>query len=50
MFSLEQLLFAIASDQRTPLETFTQILPLMEDVYVKENALRASLIVSIRKI
>lgn len=36
MFSLEQLLFAVASDVRTNNETLTSILPMLMEVYERE--------------
>lgn len=33
MFSLEQLLFSVASDVRTNTETLESILPMLEEVY-----------------
>lgn len=47
MFSLEQLLFAIASDQRSHQELHSQILPMLIEVYEKEKADRKALKVSI---
>lgn len=46
MFSLEQLLFAIASDQRVSNEILGQILPMIQEVYEKEIAARQQLKVS----
>uniref|UniRef100_A0A1B0CKP7 Protein Jumonji n=2 Tax=Lutzomyia longipalpis TaxID=7200 RepID=A0A1B0CKP7_LUTLO len=43
MFSLEQLVFAIASDQRSNVETLVQILPLLTEVSKKEANLRQEL-------
>lgn len=40
MFSLEQLLFAVASDQRTSIETLEIILPMITEVYDREIAER----------
>jgi protein Jumonji len=37
MFSLEQLLFAIANDQRTSSDTLSQILPMLSEVFEKEK-------------
>lgn len=36
MFSLEQLLFAVASDVRTNCETLFSILPMITEVYERE--------------
>ncbi|KAJ6643275.1 Protein Jumonji [Pseudolycoriella hygida] len=36
MFSLEQLLFAVASDVRTNIETISSILPMITEVYERE--------------
>lgn len=36
MFSLEQLLFAVASDVRTNSETLSSILPMITEVYERE--------------
>lgn len=33
MFSLEQLLFSVASDVRTNTETLESIIPMLEEVY-----------------
>lgn len=46
MFSLEQLLFAIASDQRSNQELLSQILPMLIEVYEKEKSDRKALKVS----
>lgn len=43
MFSLEQLLFAVATDQRSSNDLLTQILPLLTDVYEKEKTIRKDL-------
>lgn len=40
MFSLEQLLFAVASDQRTSIDTLEIILPMVTEVYQREIAER----------
>lgn len=40
MFSLEQLLFALANDQRTATDTIQQILPLLSGVYDTEKSNR----------
>lgn len=37
MFSLEQLLFAIANDQRSKDATVTKILPMLQEVYESEK-------------
>lgn len=37
MFSLEQLLFAIANDQRTKDETIKKILPMLKEVHESEK-------------
>lgn len=47
MFSLEQLLFAIASDQRPNHELHSTILPMLIEVYEKEKADRKALKVNI---
>lgn len=47
MFSLEQLLFAVAIDQRSSNDLLTQILPLLTDVYEKEKSVRKDLKVNI---
>lgn len=43
MFSLEQLLFAIATDQRSSNDLLSQILPMLEDVFTTEKDLRKKL-------
>lgn len=43
MFSLEQLLFAIANDQRSKDETVTKILPMLLEVFEAEKADRQAL-------
>lgn len=43
MFSLEQLLFALAADQRIPSEIISQVIPMMGEVYDKEVAAREQL-------
>lgn len=43
MFSLEQLLFAIANDQRSKDETIKKILPMLKDVYESEKKNRQEL-------
>lgn len=46
MFSLEQLLFAIANDQRSKDESVTKILPMLNEVYEAEKINRQALKVS----
>lgn len=46
MFSLEQLLFAIANDQRTDIETLDQVVPMMLNVFEIEKQNRQNLKVS----
>jgi hypothetical protein len=46
MFSIEQLLFAIANDQRTKDETVVKILPMLAEVYEAEKVNRQALKVS----
>lgn len=43
MFSLEQLLFAIANDQRSKEETIKKILPMLKEVYDVEKKNRTAL-------
>lgn len=43
MFSLEQLLFALASDQRVTADVLSQMLPMINEVYEKEVAAREQL-------
>lgn len=43
MFSIEQLLFAIANDQRTKDETVVKILPMLSEVYEAEKVNRQAL-------
>lgn len=43
MFSIEQLLFAIANDQRTKDETVIKILPMLSEVYEAEKVNRQAL-------
>lgn len=43
MFSLEQLLFAIANDQRTKDDTVLKMLPMLHEVYVAEKTNRQAL-------
>ena len=47
MFSLEQLLFAVASDVRTNAETLEIILPMITEVYERDLAERELIKVSI---
>lgn len=37
MFSLEQLLFSVASDVRTNAETLENMLPMLKEVHEREN-------------
>ena len=43
MFSLEQLLFAIANDQRSKDETIRKILPMLKEVFESERKNRQAL-------
>lgn len=43
MFSLEQLLFAIANDQRSKEETIKKILPMLKEVFDMEKKNRSLL-------
>lgn len=43
MFSLEQLLFAIANDQRSKEETIKKILPMLKETYDSEKRNRNAL-------
>lgn len=43
MFSLEQLLFAIANDQRTKDETIAKMLPMLKEVYEAEKTNRQAI-------
>lgn len=43
MFSLEQLLFAIANDQRSKIETIKKILPMLKEVFESEKVNRQAL-------
>lgn len=43
MFSLEQLLFAIANDQRSNDETVKKMLPMLKEVYEAEKTDRQAL-------
>lgn len=49
MFSLEQLLFAIANDQRSNIESVTKIIPMLMKVYEIEKADRQALKVCVRE-
>lgn len=48
MFSLEQLIFAIVSDQRSNIETLCQVEPMLKNVYEREKEYRNSIKVRIR--
>lgn len=50
MFSLEQLLFAIANDQRSKDETIKKILPMLKEVYESEKKIRQEVKVNILKV
>lgn len=50
MFSLDQLIFAMAADQRCNMETLAQVEPMIRAVLEKEQTLRNSIKVSARKI
>lgn len=43
MFSLEQLLFSVASDVRTNAETLETVLPMLSEVYEREISERDEL-------
>ena len=43
MFSVEQLLFAIANDQRSNHDTLVQAYPMIVDIYEKEKLHRQTL-------
>jgi protein Jumonji len=43
MFSIEQLLFAIANDQRTKDETIVKVLPMLVEAYESEKLNRQAL-------
>jgi protein Jumonji len=43
MFSIEQLLFAIANDQRSKDETIKKILPMLKEVFDAEKLNRQAL-------
>lgn len=43
MFSLDQLIFAMAADQRCNIETLTQVEPMIKTVLDKEKTLRSSI-------
>lgn len=47
MFSLEQLLFAIANDQRTNDDTLIKMLPMMDEVFDAEKENRQAIKVRI---
>jgi protein Jumonji len=47
MFSIEQLLFAIANDQRTKDETIIKVLPMLVEAYESEKLNRQALKVSL---
>lgn len=49
MFSLEQLLFAIANDQRSNDETVKKMLPMLKEVYEMEKTDRQALKVKLMK-
>lgn len=46
MFSIEQLLFAVANDQRSSDETIAKVLPMLEEVYKEEKITRQAVKVS----
>ena len=46
MFSVEQLVFAIANDQRSNHDTLVQVLPMISDIYDKEKEQREVIKVS----
>lgn len=48
MFSIEQLLFAIANDQRTKDETIVKVLPMLCEAYEIEKLNRQALKVKFR--
>lgn len=50
MFSLEQLLFAIANDQRSKDETVKKILPMLREVYDSEKKNRQEVKVNQKKL
>lgn len=43
MFSLEQLIFALAADQRMNIETCQQVEPMIRSLFEKEKSLRNSI-------
>lgn len=47
MFSLDQLIFAMAADQRCSIETLAQVEPMIKAVLEKERTLRNSIKVSL---
>lgn len=47
MFSVEQLVFAIANDQRSNHDTLVQVLPMISDIYDKEKEQREVIKVSL---
>lgn len=46
MFSLDQLIFAMAADQRCNIDTLVQVEPMIKAVLQKEQSLRSSIKVS----
>jgi len=46
MFSIEQLLFAVANDQRSSDQTIMKVLPMLEEVYEEEKKYRQAVKVS----
>lgn len=48
MFSIEQLLFAIANDQRTKDETILKVLPMLSEAYEAEKINRQALKVNFK--
>lgn len=46
MFSLDQLIFAMAADQRCSIETLAQVEPMIKAMLDKEKMLRSSIKVS----
>lgn len=48
MFSLEQLLFAIANDQRSKDDTIVKVLPMLNEVYQIEKENRQALKVNLQ--
>lgn len=49
LFSLEQLLFSVATDVRTKTETLSIVLPMLTEVYDREVDERAKIKVTITK-